>query len=127
MGSFDVETRWSNEWSISAHMFDLCARESIVQVGICGDGAGKMVATRDRDRAHGPGLFDDKVSMTCQVLELKEEDGMYRSPASFLCPVRTTHHFIEQISDTRTIWSHDALDCRVPYGAHTNACTIILR
>ena len=33
MGSFDAETRWPNEWSISA------------QGAICGDSAGKMVAT----------------------------------------------------------------------------------
>jgi hypothetical protein len=25
MGSFDAETRWPNEWSINAHMFDPCA------------------------------------------------------------------------------------------------------
>lgn len=45
---------------------------------------------------------------------------------SFLCPRRTTHSFIERMSNTRTVWSREALASRFPCGAHESACIVFL-
>jgi hypothetical protein len=45
---------------------------------------------------------------------------------SFLCPRRTTHSFIERMSNTRTVWSREALASRFPWGAHESACMVFL-
>jgi hypothetical protein len=47
-----------------------------------------------------------------------------RTADQFLRPNRTTHFFIERISNTRTVWSRDPLVSSFPCGAHARACMV---
>ena len=57
---------------------------------------------------------------------LKSGEKGYVQQTSFLCPRRTTHSFIERMSNTRTVWSREALASRFPWGAHESACIVFL-
>jgi hypothetical protein len=52
------------------------------------------------------------------------EEKTGRTADQFLRPNRTTHFFIERISNTRTVWSRDPLVSRFPCGAHARACMV---
>lgn len=87
---------------------------------------GTFGAARDEDRVYGvpcQRCFGGKDEVCLEGLEVRRRDVQQ---TSFLCPRRTTHSFIERMSNTRTVWSREALASRFPWGAQASACMVFL-
>jgi hypothetical protein len=106
-----------------------CTGEVAVLTGVDDDeiiGAGVPVVGEKGDGAFGPtgskdemiqgamsGQHHGKALTTRRVLKLKEGE-LAAKQTSFIWPRRTTHSFIERVSNTRTVWSCDVLARRLP-------------
>jgi hypothetical protein len=86
---------------------------------------GAFGTARDEDRVDG--VPRERCVVRVRVLEGVRKGGEWDvQQTSFLCPRRTTHSFIERMSNTRTVWSREALASRFPCGAHESACIVFL-
>jgi hypothetical protein len=75
---------------------------------------------------HANAVYEERKGGWVQAIWNVEWEGRDIQQTSFLCPRRMTHSFIERISNTRTVWSRDALASRFPCGAHARACMVFL-
>jgi hypothetical protein len=75
---------------------------------------------------HANAVYEELKGGWVQAIWNVEREGRDVQQTSFLCPRKMTHSFIERISNTRTVWSRDALASWFPCGAHARACMVFL-
>lgn len=84
---------------------------------------GAFGATGDENRVDGvPG---DGCYSRCEARAC-ENDGEDVQQTSFLCPLRTRNSFMARMSNTRTVWSREALARRLPFGDQARAWIVFL-